>query len=161
MGKIEREQLSSTFNAELDSINSQLSEKANDTDSNRTTTAKDVTGAINELKGNVTTINTAISDTGWLTATLINNWTGTLKYRKKSNVVFVSISDLVKTTAEANACFILPNSFRPEQTIICATITFSGSLGRVALTNDGSIFIQGYDGTYNKANEKYNQILNF
>jgi hypothetical protein len=37
----------------MDNIETQLSEKANDIDSNRTTTAKDVTGALNELNSKI------------------------------------------------------------------------------------------------------------
>lgn len=49
----ELKETSDSHTTELENHTAQLSQKANDSDSNRTTTAKDITGAINELNANI------------------------------------------------------------------------------------------------------------
>jgi len=91
--------------------------------------------------------NTAsVSDSGWITATLLNNFThydtttyGPVRYRKIGNIV--NIQGITTQNVVSTTIFQLPVGYRPPTRLILPTLN-SNSLSRLDIAQDGSVTSQ-------------------
>ena len=104
-----------------------------------------------DSSGNVTfsgnaTFNSSDYDSGWITATLLNNFThydtttyGPVRYRKIGNIV--NIQGITTQNVVSTTIFQLPVGYRPPTRLIFATLN-SNSLSRLDIAQDGSVTSQ-------------------
>ncbi len=140
----------------INSITTQLSEntqdisnlktsKADNTDSNRTTTDKTVTGAINELNS----VKASKTQENWIAPTLLNGWVNiggvfdNTGYFKDS-IGMVHLRGLLKsgTTNTNTVIFALPVGYKPLGSNAYSVYSNDGAVvGTVQVTSDGYIKI--------------------
>lgn len=124
-----------------------LALKTNDTDSNRTTNAKDTTGAINEINGNK--VSKTIQS---FTPTLINSWVeNSATYQPpiyyKDDMGIVHLEGAV-TGGSASYVFVLPVGFRPTKHTLCSvTGTLNSKIVPLTLIAEstGNVGLLGYE----------------
>lgn len=89
-----------------------------------------------------------VSDTGWLTPTLLNGWTNYLAghppvgYRKLANGL-VLLQGLLAGTGTAQICFVLPAGFRPLYILHMPTIQVS-AIGYSHVRPNGEVTVNPY-----------------
>ena len=104
-----------------------------------------------DSSGNVTfsgnaTFNSSDYDSGWITATLLNNYThydtnqyGPVRYRKIGNIV--NIQGITTQNAVSTAIFQLPVGFRPPNQIILA-VHNANNFARLDIKQNGEVYPQ-------------------
>ena len=97
------------------------------------------------FSGNVA-FNSSDYDSGWITATLLNNYThydttqyGPVRYRKIGNIV--NIQGITTQNAANSAIFQLPVGFRPPTQIILA-VHNANNFARLDIKQNGEVFPQ-------------------
>lgn len=98
----------------------------------------------------------------WTTATLLGTWTGTIKYKKVGNRVYVVLSGLTNTVQVGTPAYNLPIGLRPGVAVIKSfTGRTTSAQTRVAVTSTGDLLIQSPSGGGNTANEVYDQYFDY
>ena len=97
------------------------------------------------FSGNAT-FNSSDYDSGWITATLLNNYThydttqyGPVRYRKIGNII--NIQGITTQNAANSAIFQLPVGFRPPTQIILA-VHNANNFARLDIKQNGEVYPQ-------------------
>lgn len=92
------------------------------------------------VNDNFTKIDSALADTGWITATLNAGWTVATvapAYRRKNG--FVSFRGRGTSDGTVAAAFALPADFRPAETRVNALMNGSGTMFRASIAAGGNV----------------------
>ena len=118
------------------------------------------TAASRDVTDFVQTAN-APSDSAWTTVTtLLNGWTGTIRYIKRLGLVSLSIEELDGSASTDATVFTMPSGYRPTDPNIRSTVVDGNTpAGRLSIAGGtGTLLIAGTTGNTIRGSSTYPTI---